>query len=184
MSKRGLFSSLKNSRGFTLVELMTSVGIVGILSTVAIPQFSEYTRNAKRSEAKANLGAIFTSQTVFRNEWEVYSPSFDYIGFVPDTGNGLYFSYAINEARAPLPALVTGGNSDCQMICGYLNWACNVYYQNACRAESLHGTDSQFTSFSDRDTFAVEAHVHWTELEPETWTIDQSRKLTRLTVAN
>ncbi|MEG1454952.1 MAG: type IV pilin protein, partial [Comamonas sp.] len=44
-----------SSRGFTLIELMIVVAIVGILSTVAFPSYQEYLRRAARSEAKAGL---------------------------------------------------------------------------------------------------------------------------------
>lgn len=43
------------SRGFTLIELMIVVAIVGILSTVAFPSYQEYLRRGARSEAKAGL---------------------------------------------------------------------------------------------------------------------------------
>lgn len=43
------------SRGFTLIELMIVVTIVGILSTVAFPSYQEYIRRGARSEAKAGL---------------------------------------------------------------------------------------------------------------------------------
>lgn len=44
--------------GFTLVELMIVVAIIGILSAVAIPGFQTYMHNAKTSEAKVNLDSV------------------------------------------------------------------------------------------------------------------------------
>ena len=44
-----------NKRGFTLIELMIVVAILGILAAVAIPAFINYMRRAKTSEAKLNL---------------------------------------------------------------------------------------------------------------------------------
>jgi type IV pilus assembly protein PilA len=52
-----------NSRGFTLIELMIVVGIIGILAAVAIPNFLTYQAKARQSEAKLALGSIYTAAT-------------------------------------------------------------------------------------------------------------------------
>ena len=52
---------LRSQRGFTLIELMIVVAIVGILASIAIPAYSDYTVRAKVTEAVAAAGAIQNS---------------------------------------------------------------------------------------------------------------------------
>lgn len=53
--------------GFTLVELMIVVVILGILAAVAIPAFSRYVKRSKTSEATENINAIYNGQITYYN---------------------------------------------------------------------------------------------------------------------
>src|SRR5207248_1656111 len=52
-------------QGFTLIELMIVVAIVGILAAIAIPAYQDYVARSKVSEAMATLGACKTSVTEY-----------------------------------------------------------------------------------------------------------------------
>ena len=58
--------------GFSLLELMVVVAILGVLATVAVPRFNIFRSRARQAESKQNLGQIFTLQESFAIEYERY----------------------------------------------------------------------------------------------------------------
>lgn len=63
-----MFKKAKNKKGFTLIELMIVVAIVGILAAIAIPNFLNYQAKSQQTEAKTNLGSIFTNMVAYSAE--------------------------------------------------------------------------------------------------------------------
>ena len=63
-----MLKSLRKQEGFTLIELMIVVAIIGILAAIAIPNFLTYQMKSRQSEAKTNLMAIKTSEVSWQGE--------------------------------------------------------------------------------------------------------------------
>ncbi len=117
-------------KGFTLVELMIVVAIIGILAAIAIPNFIKFQAKSKQSEAKTNLKAVFTAEKSYFAERDSYA-TFTGAGFVPERGNR--YSYTanatptesqnrqVNTLSAPTtatsPTYVGGGFDQYQVDC-------------------------------------------------------------------
>jgi type IV pilus assembly protein PilA len=76
-------SRIKGQQGFTLIELMIVVAIIGILAAIAIPNFLTYQAKARQSEAKIALGGIFTTAIAYFGEQNTFVAAGDALGFKP-----------------------------------------------------------------------------------------------------
>jgi len=111
-----MLSKLRSKKGFTLIELMIVVAIIGILAAIAIPNFLKFQAKSKTSEAKTNLGAIFVGETAFFGDANQYG-SFTAIGWGPSgttrygytlNGNASNTADADHVAPTATPAPVFG----------------------------------------------------------------------------
>lgn len=74
----------KFQTGFTLVELMVVVAIIGLLSAVAVPNFKKYQAKAKVAEAKLQLSALYTAEQAFFSDFNMYHLCLPYMGYDPN----------------------------------------------------------------------------------------------------
>ena len=105
---------MKRAKGFTLVELVIVIVIVGILSIVAVPIYRGYTRKAMASEGKALLGTIQTAQKVYFAEnasFRAASGNIDTILDVDARSNKYFTSFSITTNGSGSSAKYTATTS-------------------------------------------------------------------------
>ena len=80
----------KRREGFTLIELMIVVAIIGILAAIAIPNFLKFQLRSKTGEAKANLAAIRTAEEGYFSEYGIYVGTVKTPAVVPNNQKQLW----------------------------------------------------------------------------------------------
>ncbi len=75
--------------GFTLIELMIVVAIIGVLAAIAIPRYQNNAMKARQAEAVSLMAAVYTNQLVYKGETGAFGNSELAIG-METTGQRLY----------------------------------------------------------------------------------------------
>ncbi len=116
-----MFTKFHNRKGFTLIELMIVVVIIGILAALAIPRFMQATTKSKQSEAKGILKQIYTMERTYRQENGTYGDDGVSIaagagGTFPQIGVEVQttarYTYSIAAAANTFTATATGNLDD------------------------------------------------------------------------
>ncbi|MDF0379109.1 type IV pilin protein [Methylophilus sp. YYY-1] len=92
-------------QGFSLIEVMVVVAIIGLLASIAVPGYQDYVRSGNAAEAPANLANCRVQAEQF------YQDNFTYVGFVCNPSDAKYFDYSIDNQSATTYTLKATGKS-------------------------------------------------------------------------
>lgn len=92
MVKTGM-QALKQNKGFTLIEMLIVIAIIGVLASIAIPSYKNYMYTSRRAEGKTDLLKIQLGMEKWRANNNTYPSALSDAGF---TDNSSYYNYAIS----------------------------------------------------------------------------------------
>ncbi len=147
--------SYKSSSGFTLIELIVAIGVVGVLAQVSIAGFNRYKAKSRTAEAKVGLASIYMAMETFKLDFETYGTCLADMGYDPSSNVENRY-YAIG-----FPAAVPAINADARSkgaICS--DAAINQAYFPA--GKSIHGVvaDIPVGGGVSSSSYVASAFVH------------------------
>jgi type IV pilus assembly protein PilA len=177
-----------DNQGFTLLELMVTVAIVGILTSIAVPSYQRYAARARQTEAKVMLGSIYTIEMAALIGNDTYTTCLSDAGFA-ETGRVLFYSIGFAT-----PSSACGnGSTDCHysgpaysppVFCGAGAFPAGAFFPANTAAAGPPISRARFagnvTTSISSDHFTVAAMGSISSLGAtvgDTWTIDDSRNL-------
>ena len=105
---------MKNTRGFTLIELMITVAIVGILASIAYPAYTEAVLKGRRAQARTALLELAQQQERYMTQFNCYLPFTTNAAFAGNATAGCDGTAASKPASVPFK--VFAGESQAQAV--------------------------------------------------------------------
>ncbi len=102
-------STRKRFHGFSLMEVMIVVVIIGILAALAYPNLEKYLKRARQTEAKTNLSAIYTAQKIYFTLHQSYTKDINELDL--SLAQGLY-TYTMEASTSTFKAQAEGNIDD------------------------------------------------------------------------
>lgn len=84
-------------RGFTLIELMIAVAIVGILASIALPSYQDYVRKGRRADAQAFMHEVASRQQHFLVDRRMYASTLDALGLAAPSSVSPHYNITLTN---------------------------------------------------------------------------------------
>ena len=177
-TNQGTGGNKRNQNGFSLVELLIVVVIIGILATVGVPRYNNFKAKAKRSEAKSLLTTMYTAQTVFFSEWNQYYGDFNAIGYGLEGDIGWFLIFNTSGAIAGPPTHPSILYRNRPPVINSSTLFCNQPDMECTDSKSNFATYSNPTVGTLQLTFTFQAFANLDD-DPayDVWQIDHSRSV-------
>jgi type IV pilus assembly protein PilE len=121
MIKRCITRQARHRAGFTLIELMVAVAIVGILAAIAYPSYTNYVTRGKRSAAQSFLFSVANKQEQYLLDNRAYTTTLSALLTPPSEVSTNYtVTIATGAASYTLTATATGGQASADASCSPL----------------------------------------------------------------
>ena len=99
--------SRKGSKGFTLLELLVVVAIIGVLAAIAIPTYNSYINSAKRTLAYGALDTVRKTLESFHIDYQQYPTTIDFTTGKDNLGRTVFQSALLDQINGDLASIVS-----------------------------------------------------------------------------
>ena len=114
-------SAVARARGFSLIELMIAVAIVGILVAIAVPSYQEHLRKGRRADAQAFLTQVAQRQQQYLLDARTYATDLAQLNLSPPASVSNHYAIAVAASAGPPPSFtITATPSGVQLKDGDL----------------------------------------------------------------
>lgn len=179
---------MKSQNGFSLVEIMVTVAIMGILMSIAVPNYMKVVEKGRQSQAKSYLSTVFVAETQFMKEFGNPTYCLWQIGAAP-TEVGRYYSFGFLNADPTIVANSIFYSSD-QSAAGRCNLGPAFGWFDSSRNDATFNCSSGVCGGTPGSVWQVNNNTDWSAGAwgqistgsglTDVWQIDQTKTIKQI----